>query len=41
MTTTAFKSLPLSAEFLANLQSLEYKAMTPIQAQSLPEILKG
>ncbi|MCW8923163.1 MAG: ATP-dependent RNA helicase DbpA [Gammaproteobacteria bacterium] len=41
MTTTAFKSLPLSTEFLANLESLEYKAMTPIQAQSLPAILKG
>lgn len=41
MTTTAFKSLPLSAEFLANLESLEYKAMTPIQAQSLPAILNG
>jgi ATP-independent RNA helicase DbpA len=38
---TAFSSLPLTAEFLANLESLGYKAMTPIQAQSLPDILKG
>jgi len=41
MTTTAFSSLPLSTEFLANLQSLNYQTMTPIQAQSLPEILAG
>jgi ATP-independent RNA helicase DbpA len=41
VTTTAFKSLPLTPEFLANLQSLDYQAMTPIQAQSLPAILKG
>ncbi|MDH5710201.1 MAG: ATP-dependent RNA helicase DbpA [Gammaproteobacteria bacterium] len=41
MTTTAFKSLPLSTEFLANLESLDYKAMTSIQAQSLPAILNG
>ncbi|MFC1589275.1 ATP-dependent RNA helicase DbpA [Pseudomonadota bacterium] len=41
MTTTAFKSLPLSPAFLANLESLDYKAMTPIQAQSLPAILNG
>ncbi|MDH5388752.1 MAG: ATP-dependent RNA helicase DbpA [Gammaproteobacteria bacterium] len=41
MTTTAFKSLPLSPEFLTNLESLDYKVMTPIQAQSLPAILEG
>ncbi|MDH5436014.1 MAG: ATP-dependent RNA helicase DbpA [Gammaproteobacteria bacterium] len=41
MTTTAFKSLSLTPEFLANLESLGYLAMTPIQAQSLPAILKG
>ncbi|MCK4950645.1 MAG: ATP-dependent RNA helicase DbpA, partial [Gammaproteobacteria bacterium] len=41
MTTTAFSSLTLTPELLANLQSLEYKVMTPIQAQSLPAILKG
>jgi len=41
LTTTAFKSLPLSPEFLTNLESLDYKSMTPIQAQSLPAILEG
>ncbi|MCP4078332.1 MAG: ATP-dependent RNA helicase DbpA [Gammaproteobacteria bacterium] len=41
MTTSAFSSLPLSPEFIQNLNSLEYKTMTPIQAKSLPEILKG
>ncbi|MDH5473251.1 MAG: ATP-dependent RNA helicase DbpA [Gammaproteobacteria bacterium] len=41
MTSTTFSSLPLSLEFLANLESLEYTSMTPIQAQSLPVILKG
>jgi ATP-independent RNA helicase DbpA len=41
VTNTAFSSLPLSKEILANIQSLEYKVMTPIQAQSLPAILEG
>ncbi|OGT31540.1 MAG: ATP-dependent RNA helicase DbpA [Gammaproteobacteria bacterium RBG_16_51_14] len=46
MTTTAFSSLPFSSlflgpELLANIQSLDYQVMTPIQAQSLPAILKG
>ncbi|QCI14919.1 ATP-dependent RNA helicase DbpA [Pseudomonas putida] len=43
MTTdsTAFASLPLSAAMLANLDALGYASMTPIQAQSLPIILKG
>ncbi|HEK1683705.1 ATP-dependent RNA helicase DbpA [Pseudomonas putida] len=43
MTTesTAFASLPLSAAMLANLDALGYASMTPIQAQSLPVILKG
>ncbi|MDY7563037.1 MULTISPECIES: ATP-dependent RNA helicase DbpA [unclassified Pseudomonas] len=41
MTSTAFNSLPLSAPMLANLESLGYAEMTPIQAQSLPVILKG
>lgn len=41
MTQSAFSSLPLSTEMLANLESLEYKEMTPIQAQSLPFILQG
>ncbi len=43
MTTiaTAFATLPLSAAMLANLNALGYAQMTPIQAQSLPVILKG
>lgn len=38
---TAFASLGFSPELLKNLDSLEYKEMTPIQAQSLPPILSG
>jgi ATP-independent RNA helicase DbpA len=38
---TAFNTLPLSDAMLANLDSLGYTQMTPIQAQSLPVILKG
>ncbi|MFV1982874.1 MAG: ATP-dependent RNA helicase DbpA [Thiohalomonadales bacterium] len=41
MITTAFSSLPLTPELLANIQSLNYKKMTPIQAQSLPAIIEG
>ncbi|MBF8741127.1 ATP-dependent RNA helicase DbpA [Pseudomonas guariconensis] len=43
MTTdsTAFATLPLSPAMLANLDALGYTSMTPIQAQSLPVILKG
>ena len=41
MTKTSFSTLPLSSSQLANIESLEYKQMTPIQAKSLPEILKG
>lgn len=41
MTTNTFSSLPLSSELLKNIESLDYRAMTPIQAQSLPHILKG
>ncbi|MFP6847516.1 MAG: ATP-dependent RNA helicase DbpA [Pseudomonas sp.] len=41
MTNTVFSSLPLSAAMLANLESLGYSEMTPIQAQSLPVMLKG
>ncbi|WP_232823839.1 ATP-dependent RNA helicase DbpA [Salinicola sp. CPA57] len=37
----AFSSLPLAAELLDNLESLGYLAMTPIQAASLPPILRG
>ncbi len=41
MTATAFSSLPLTPGLLANIQSLDYQVMTPIQAQSLPAIMKG
>ncbi|MBF0675083.1 ATP-dependent RNA helicase DbpA [Pseudomonas sp.] len=41
MTTSAFSSLPLSAALLSTIEDLGYSAMTPIQAQSLPLILKG
>ncbi|MGR4069700.1 ATP-dependent RNA helicase DbpA [Billgrantia sp. C5P2] len=37
----AFASLPLAPELLANLDSLGYQAMTPIQARSLPPMLAG
>jgi ATP-independent RNA helicase DbpA len=36
-----FTSLPISREQIANLDSLGYKKMTPVQAQSLPHVLKG
>jgi len=41
MTNAVFSSLPLAPELLSNLESLDYRTMTPIQAQSLPQILKG
>jgi ATP-independent RNA helicase DbpA len=41
MTTTAFSTLGLDAALLANLESMGYRAMTPVQAQSLPVILPG
>ncbi|MFO8045445.1 MAG: ATP-dependent RNA helicase DbpA [Halomonas sp.] len=37
----AFASLPLAPELLATLASLDFDAMTPIQAESLPPILAG
>lgn len=37
----AFSSLNLHQDLLKNLTSLGYQKMTPIQAQSLPEMLKG
>ena len=40
-TDTSFKSLSLSDQLLSNLSSLGYHAMTPIQAASLPLLLKG
>lgn len=39
--STPFASLNLSPEMLANLESLGFDAMTPIQSQSLPAILQG
>ncbi|VAW70105.1 ATP-dependent 23S rRNA helicase DbpA, partial [hydrothermal vent metagenome] len=41
MTAAAFNTLPLSTPFIDNLSTLGYKAMTPIQQQSLPYILQG
>jgi ATP-independent RNA helicase DbpA len=41
VTTTAFTSLPLPPEVLANIESLAYHTMTPIQARGLPAILDG
>jgi len=41
VTATVFSSLALSPAMLANLESLGYAQMTPIQAQSLPVMLKG
>jgi len=41
MTSTSFASLPLNPSFLDNLDSLGYKEMTTIQAQSLPSVLEG
>ena len=41
MTTTSFFTLGLDAALLANLESMGYQAMTPIQAQSLPPVLQG
>ncbi|MBB3141064.1 ATP-dependent RNA helicase DbpA [Halomonas organivorans] len=38
---SAFSRLPLSTELLANLDSLGYRQMTPIQAASLPVMLDG
>ena len=41
MNSLPFASLNLQAALVANLDSLQYRAMTPIQAQSLPAILAG
>lgn len=37
----AFASLPLAPELMANLDSLGYHVMTPVQAESLPPLLAG
>lgn len=39
--SSAFSSLPLNAALLANLSDLGFNQMTPVQAQSLPEIFSG
>ncbi len=41
MNRTSFSTLPLSESMLHNLNDLGLKEMTPVQAQSLPQILKG
>ncbi|MBT8053913.1 MAG: ATP-dependent RNA helicase DbpA [Gammaproteobacteria bacterium] len=41
MTATGFSSIAMQPELQANLASLGYTAMTPIQAQALPLILNG
>lgn len=41
MNSALFSTLPLSARLLANLDTLGYHQMTPIQAQSLPPVLAG
>ncbi len=41
LSQNSFASLKLHPDLLRNLESLEYKVMTPIQAQSLPPILAG
>jgi ATP-independent RNA helicase DbpA len=41
VSTESFSALPLHPGLLANLDSLDYHRMTPIQAKSLPPILAG
>lgn len=41
MPSDSFSSLPLSSAQIANLDSLGYKTMTPVQAQGLPHVLQG
>ena len=41
MGSDRFNSLPLSRAQIANLGSLGYREMTPVQAQSLPHVLQG
>lgn len=41
MNDSAFATLKLNPVLIENLTSLGYKAMTPIQAESLPQILDG
>ncbi len=41
MSTASFSTLTLSQAQLDNLESLDYKQMTPVQAASLPQVLEG
>ncbi|HKJ18756.1 MAG TPA: ATP-dependent RNA helicase DbpA [Xanthomonadales bacterium] len=41
MPADQFSTLPISSELVANLESLGFKKMTPIQAKSLPHVLGG
>lgn len=41
MSDTSFSALNLKPELLSNLETIGFTKMTPIQAQSLPAILKG
>ncbi len=41
MKSDNFSTLPLKPDLLTNIESLDYKTMTPVQAQSLPIILDG
>ena len=41
MASDSFSSLSISSAQIANLDSLGYKKMTPIQAQALPTVLQG
>jgi ATP-independent RNA helicase DbpA len=41
MANNSFSSLSISKAQIKNMDSLGYKKMTPIQAQSLPHVLKG
>jgi len=41
LSDTSFSALDLKPELLSNLDTIGFTKMTPIQAQSLPAILKG
>lgn len=41
MSSNKFSSLPISKAQIANLDTLGYQTMTPIQAQGLPHVLQG
>ena len=41
MNTVEFSSLPLKPALLENIESLGYRHLTPIQAETLPHILEG